>query len=317
MVSRDENDGQDIDGPRSERWLGRARGSHPPELPPATRLRLPGRGTTSYREVPGPPGAPTVLLLHGWLATGALNWFQAFEPLGEHFRVIAPDLRGHGAGIRSARRFRLADCADDMGALVAQLDLGPVIAAGYSMGGPVAQLLWRQHPERVSGLVLCATGTEFVTGNRERYAFSALMSALAGTTRVGAVLGWLPAALARHLVGMPLGGARGEVSRWARKEMSGHSIRQLLEAGHAIGNYSSKHWIHEIDVPTSVLITEDDNAVSPMGQFRMAMAIPNAHINRIQGGHVASALPVFGRKITDACLDVQRRVALVSATRAG
>ena len=50
------------------------------------------RGTSYYREIEGPPGAPTLLLLHGWMATGGLNWLRGFEALGEKFRVIAPDL---------------------------------------------------------------------------------------------------------------------------------------------------------------------------------------------------------------------------------
>lgn len=301
----------------SRHWLHEARAAGPPSLAPAHRIRLNGGGSAHYREVEGPPGAPAVVLLHGWLATAALNWFQVFEPLGEHFRVVAPDLRGHGSGIRTSRRFRLADCADDVASLIDHLDLGPVIVVGYSMGGPVAQLVWRRHPHLVGGMVLCATGTEFVAGNRERYVFSAFMSAMAGTTRLGSALGQLPAMAARRVVGMQFGGQRSELQRWARQEMAGHSIRLLLEAGHAITNYSSRSWIHEIDVPTTVLITEDDTAVSPIGQFRMAMSIPGAHVNRVAGGHVASALPVFGRKITDACLDVSRRVALRGSTAPG
>lgn len=126
----------------------------------------------------GPPGAPTILLLHGWLATGALNWYQCFAPLAGQATVITIDHRGHGRGIRSRRRFRLADCADDTAAALRRLDTGPVVAIGYSMGGPVAQLLWRRHGDLVAGLGFVATGTEFVTGNRHRYAASALLVSL-------------------------------------------------------------------------------------------------------------------------------------------
>ena len=73
----------------------------PPEHPEIDRVRLAGRGTTFVREVPGPPGAPTVVLLHGWFASGGLNWYRVFGPLSEHFRVIAPDLRGHGESVQS------------------------------------------------------------------------------------------------------------------------------------------------------------------------------------------------------------------------
>jgi len=146
------------------------------------------------REVPGPEGAPTLLLLHGWAATGGLNWFQAFEQLGTRFRVIAPDLRGHGQGLRSRRVFRLADCADDCAATLVALDTGPVIAVGYSMGGPVAQLLWRRHRDLVSGLVLCATAPGFVPMSRARLAYQSWMLGWASAARVAAMAPPLPSA---------------------------------------------------------------------------------------------------------------------------
>ncbi len=69
-----------------------------PPIPLGRRVSLPGRGTTFVREVAGPPGAPTLLLLHGWVASGGLNWFRAFETLGTEFHILAPDLRGHARG---------------------------------------------------------------------------------------------------------------------------------------------------------------------------------------------------------------------------
>jgi 3-oxoadipate enol-lactonase len=286
-----------------------------PELPTGYRLRLPGRGTTFVRAAQGPPGAPTVVLLHGWIATGALNWFQAFEPLSEHFSVLAPDLRGHGHGIRSARRFTLADCADDVAALLRRQRRGPVIVVGYSMGGSVAQLMWRRHRDLVSGVVLAATGCEFVRGGRERYLYSAFMNTLAATTRVSGVVSWLPGIVVRRAMGIKLGASAtdgGPLASWARHEMAGHNVRMILEAAQALTTYDSKEWLGDIDVPTSVLITEHDTTISPTAQFRMAMTVPDAHINRIDHGHTALTEPVFGRKITDACLDVQRRVDLAS-----
>ena len=170
-----------------------------PRLPPGERLTLPGRGTTFVRSLPGPPGAPTVLLLHGWIASGGLNWLTAFGPLSKRYRVIAPDMRGHARGLRSRRRFRLADCADDMAALLELVDATPAIVVGYSMGGPIAQLLWRRHEASVAGLVLCATADRFVTGARERFLFTSMMATAANTTRVGALVSRVPLASARRL----------------------------------------------------------------------------------------------------------------------
>lgn len=277
-------------------------------VPMGERVDLGRRGTTFVRHAPGPVGAPTVMLLHGWLATGALNWYRCFEPLAEHFEVLAIDHRGHGRGIRSQRRFRLADCADDVAAVLARRGTGPVIAVGYSMGGPIAQLLWKRHRSLVDGMVLIATGAEFVPGNRERYAASALLVAAAGT-RVGTAATWLPGRVVRSVRPARRPPERAEdLAEWGRREMTRHHGRVMLEAGHAIATYSARHWIDQVDVPTSVIVTERDTAVSPRAQVKLAMAIPGAHINRIPGGHVSCIDPDFGRKVTDACLDVARRV---------
>src|SRR5688500_16415489 len=132
-----------------------------PPLPPGRRLKLPGRGTTFVREMEGPPGAPTLVLLHGLGVSADLNWFRCYDALGRRYRVIAMAHRGHGRGIRSSRPFRLADCADDVAAVADELGIERVIPVGYSMGGPITQLVWKRHPDRVAGLVLCATARSF------------------------------------------------------------------------------------------------------------------------------------------------------------
>ena len=110
------------------------------------RVDLPGRGATWVHEVAGPPGAPVLLLLHGLAATALLNWATSLTTLGRGFRVIALDQRGHGHGIRRIGAFKLEDCADDAAALADRFGLERVIPVGYSMGGAVAQLFWRRHP---------------------------------------------------------------------------------------------------------------------------------------------------------------------------
>ncbi len=283
------------------------------DLPLGRRVELPGRGTTFVRELPGPhPDAPTVLLLHGWLASGGLNWYQAFEPLSRHFRVIAPDLRGHGRGIKTWRRFRLSDCADDCAALLDQLGAGPVIAVGYSMGGPVAQLLWRRHPDKVSGLVLAATSDSFIPGLQQRLVFVGMMAAAAGTTRTGQLLLKIPN-LGPQLA-MRSGRRPETLRRWAAQEFRRHDMRMVFEAGNAIATFSSRRWIRHVDVPVAVFVTTEDRAISPLAQLRLALHIPHASIHRFDEGHTATVLESFGPAITDACLEVARDVALTDAS---
>jgi pimeloyl-ACP methyl ester carboxylesterase len=287
-----------------------------PPLPLGRRIDLPDRGVTFVREVAGPVDAPTLLLLHGWWASGGLNWFQAFEPLSEHFNIVAPDLRGHGRGIRSRRRFRLADCADDTAALLDELGTGPVIAVGYSMGGPVSQLLWQRHGDKVDGLVLCATSHGFVPGMRERFIFTTAMASLAGTTRLGQLATHLPTRLVERLAPAwagqwpgPSGSTRpSTLQRWAAAEMRRHDITQVMEAGIAVGNYNAKRWIGDIDVPTSVVLTELDKAIVPERQQEMADAIPGARVFPVPDGHVACARSVWIPGLVDACRDVADRL---------
>ena len=115
----------------------------------------------------GPPSAPAVFLLHGATLTAELNWSGVVAPLAERYRVITFDLRNHGEGPRRAR-FRLEDCADDVAAIAGALGIERIVPAGYSMGGFLAQLLWKRHPELVRGLVLCATSRNICGSPWER-----------------------------------------------------------------------------------------------------------------------------------------------------
>lgn len=276
------------------------------DLPLGRRVRLPGRGTTFVREVAGPsPDAPTVVLLHGWFASGGLNWFNCFEPLSREFNIIAPDLRGHGRGIKNRRRFRLSACADDVAALCAELGITSAIFCGYSMGGPVAQLMWRRHPDLVSGLVFCATSASFIPALQQRMIFAGSMALMASTTRTTQMVTRLPKPVRDALPKGLRGTARpSSIQVWAAQEMRRHDMRMVLEAGTAIGTFSSRRWIGQVDVPTTVLITTKDKAVTPASQLSLALAVPDATIRRYDEGHTSPVLESFGPAITGACVSV-------------
>jgi pimeloyl-ACP methyl ester carboxylesterase len=284
-----------------------------PPLPLGRRVVLPGRGTTFLREVPGPPAAATIVLVHGWMASGGINWFRVFEPLGSEFRVIAPDLRGHARGLRTRHRFRLADCADDIALTLDTLGIEQAIVVGYSMGGPIAQLLWHRHPDRVAGLVMVATSHRFVPGMRERMIFTSTMAVAAGTTRAGQVVSTLPRSWAqqtRRFMAVRQPVRPDSMRHWAAAEMRRHDIRLVLEAGGAIGRYDARRWIGEVDVPTAVVVTTLDRAVPPAEQVRTAFAIPGATVHRCEDGHVACAGDVLATPLVAACREVAERAGL-------
>jgi 3-oxoadipate enol-lactonase len=271
-----------------------------PRLPFGHRVELPDRGTTFVRQVAGPPGAPTLLLLHGWVASAGLNWFQAFEPLRAHFNLVAPDLRGHARGLRTHGVFSLADCADDCAATLVELGSGPVIAVGYSMGGPVAQLMWRRHRDLVDGLVLCATSAGFVPHRLTRNVYQASMLAATAMARV--------ARPSRLLPPLPMVNLRpATMPAWAAAEMRRHDWRMIIEAGHSISTYSANRWIGEIDVPTAIVCTTEDRGVSPSLQLATARAIRGATVHSVADGHLACANSRFVGPLLEACFDVAGR----------
>jgi 3-oxoadipate enol-lactonase len=275
-------------------------------VPPGRRVELPGRGTTFVREVTGPPGAPVVALLHGLSATGGLNWFPAFGALGRHFRVLAVDHRGHGRGIRTRQTFRLEDCADDVAALAGVLKVERLVAVGYSMGGPVAQLLWRRHRDLVCSLVLCATSRNFGGSLAERLFFSTLPVA-------NAAIRLTPRPLHREAVGRLLAVRPHDPPRrqWALDEFRRNSPRAVVQATGALGRFTSHRWIGEVDVPTAVVVTTRDRLVPPTRQRRLAAAVPGATVHPVQGDHDAcvTAARRFVPALVEACQSV--------ATRAG
>jgi 3-oxoadipate enol-lactonase len=249
--------------------------------------------------------APPVVLLHGWTSTAAMNWYRCFGPLSERHRVVALDHRGHGRGIRSRRPFRLEDCADDAAALIDHLELGPSIVVGYSMGGPVAQLVWRRHPLAVRGLVLCATAARFAV----RREFGGVM-AVAGFG-LSLALSGIPYEARRMGVSYMLRNRSlmSDSAEWALQEWERNDPAALIQAGLAIGRFDSTGWIGGIDVPVSVVVTTMDTTVSPNRQRRLADLIPGSVVFDVEGTHRACVdeAKVFVPALKSACESVYAR----------
>jgi 3-oxoadipate enol-lactonase len=201
----------------------------------------------------------------------------------------------------------LNDCADDAAALCEQLGVNSVIACGYSMGGPVAQLLWRRHRDLVDGLVFAATSHSFIPGLQQRLVFAAAMGLMAGTTRTAQLARHLPSPIRSYLPKGIEGPSRpSSIQIWAAQEMRRHDMRLVLEAGTSIATYSARRWIGGVDVPTTVLVTTKDRAIPPTSQLHLALSIPDAAIHRYDEGHTSPMLESFGPAITEACRSVIR-----------
>lgn len=278
------------------------------EVPMGHRVHLPTRGTTFVRELDGPEGAPTVLLLHGLMATSGLSWSTSFGPLGEDFHVLAPDLRGHGRGIHSRRRFSIDDCADDSAVLVDLLGAGPCIVVGIGLGASVALTLWRRHRRNVEALCLVGTGAEFDRIGTQRMIGAMSVDLGMAVSRSAGVLGIVPNLLAEQFIA-PAHTARAQTLRkWARQEMRRHSTRAMVEGAVAAARFRSASWIRDVDVPATVVVTAEDSIVAPEAQRRLAAAVPGADVVEYPGGSRACLEPEFGLVIADVCRSLRDRI---------
>ncbi len=272
---------------------------------PHTRLvELPGRGTTRVRESAGPDGAATLMLIHGAAITAELNWGMVFAPLARYFHVVAADLRGHGDGIRLRSRFRLEDCADDVAALAGVLEIGRFVAVGYSMGGMVAQLLYKRHASLLSGLVLCSTASDVRGSPAEQLAAFAVPT-MASTLRWNPFLQLMSAeAFGTALLGRIDDPA---TANWARVELNRTTLATAVSAMSAVCEFTSDSWISQVDVPTAVVVTTRDRIVPAHRQLQLAQAIPDASVHEVDADHGAcvNAPQLFAGALLEACCSVE------------
>src|SRR6476619_2374262 len=130
-----------------------------PLFPGFRTVLVPTRGA-DIRAVVGParPGAPALLLLHGYPQTHAI-WHRIAPRLAERFNVVASDLRGYGDSGKPATTpdhapYSKREMARDQVELMQALGFGRFFLCGHDRGGRVAHRLAIDHPERVAKLAV-------------------------------------------------------------------------------------------------------------------------------------------------------------------
>ena len=257
-----------------------------PALLPGRFVTIAGRGEFFVRYAPhADPTAPVVLLLHGWTASSDLNFFTAYAELHQHATVIGIDHRGHGRGLRPDEPFSLEDCADDAAAVVRKLGAERVIAVGYSMGGPIAMLLARRHPELVAGLVLQATAMEWRATRRERTRWQ--ISRMFGPITRRFVRPRLVRLVfarrfpRRHVLRPHLG--------WMLAEWRRNDPWHMAQAARALSRFDARPWLASLGVPTVVVLTTRDQLVPPRKQRQLAETA-SAAVIPLDGDHFVNVL---------------------------
>ncbi|HEY3139408.1 MAG TPA: alpha/beta hydrolase [Blastocatellia bacterium] len=111
-----------------------------------------------YYETRG-EGEPLVLL-HGGGGAG-VNWEIIFREPPHGFRLIIPDLRGHGRSTNPSMKFTIRQCALDVFALLDQLGIDRFKAIGLSLGAKTLLHIATQQPDRVQAMVLVSATPYF------------------------------------------------------------------------------------------------------------------------------------------------------------
>ncbi len=96
---------------------------------------------------------PLMLCLHGRFGRGE-TWLDLIRQYAGRFRIIAPDQRGHGLSDKPRTKYTSDEMAQDAALLLEQIDSGPALVIGHSMGGRIAGYLAALHPRVVSSLVI-------------------------------------------------------------------------------------------------------------------------------------------------------------------
>lgn len=237
----------------------------------------------SYRE--SGAGRPLVLL-HAFPLSSAM-WLAQREGLSAVCRVVTPDQRGFGGTPLGHDEPSLDEAADDVAGLLDKLGLDRVVLGGLSMGGYVALAFWRRHRDRVAALVLADTKATAdppaVAESRERIA----AAVLAGqeSLLVDEVLPKLVGQTTKDRRALVLGrvkafvqGAPAYAVAWSERAMALRPDSTPDLAG--------------IDVPTLVVVGEEDELSSPAEAEAMAGAVPGARLVRLAGAGHLSAVEV-------------------------
>jgi len=197
------------------------------------------------------------------------------------FRLILPDVRGHGESEPAPPPYSMTTLAEDLRQLLDHLGLDRVVIGGLSMGGYIALAFAARYPERLSALLLI--DTQAAADSPEAREKRAELSARARRDGVEAVAG----EMLERLVGGR--NVTPEVADLVRQMILGTSVEGMVGAlAGMAARPDSTPLLPKIACPTLVVVGQDDAVTPPETARSMAAAIPRAELVEIpSAGHLA------------------------------
>lgn len=227
-------------------------------------------------------GTP-VLFLHGFPLSHAM-WKHQRAEFNATQRVIIPDLRGFGQSTAATPAKSLADFAEDLAAMLDQLQIKePIVLCGLSMGGYIAFRFLEKYAPRIRGLILCDTKATADTAEaaQNRRAMADKVLQLGSQVVVDAML--------PKLFGPDTQKIRPQLIEETGAVMKSTAPQTIAAAQRAMADRpDSTPLLSKIAVPTLVLVGEHDGLASPDEMKSMATKIPGAEFQIIpDAGHMS------------------------------
>jgi len=223
-----------------------------------------------------------VVLLHAFPLNHTM-WEPQMAALFGECRCIAPDFRGFGDSA-SEGPYSMRQFADDVANLLDVLQIDRAVICGLSMGGYIALAMIRHHRARVRALVLADTRAAADDDERRRKRVELIQ--LARTQGIGAVAdGQLPG-----LIGKSTREKQPELVQRVRDIILTTSLEGVVGAAEAMRDRpDSTPLLKSIDVPTLVVVGDEDVITPPKEAQVLAAGIPGARLEVIPGsGHLSS-----------------------------
>ena len=227
-------------------------------------------GVALHYTLEGPQAAPVVTFCHS-LAADSTLWALQRRALASTYRVLCFDWRGHGGSDSSPGPYTFEQLADDARALLAKLGIDRTHFVGMSMGGMVGQVLALRSPEILSSLTLCDT-TAMMPKDR---AASWDAKIAAASTDFESLVG--PAVD----VFLPKGFSEShpEVVEMVKTMFRRTSPEGYIACAHPIRDFNVIERLHEIRVPTLVVVGEQDMGTPVPASKAIAERIPGARLH--------------------------------------
>lgn len=237
---------------------------------------------------------PAVVLIHG-LGSCAEDWSLLQTPtLSQRYRVLMPDLRGHGRSDKPPGPYTIPQMADDIAGFLNALGTDSAHVIGLSLGGAVAQALAVRHPERVRSLVLVNTFAYLRPKGWAEWRTTVI--------RIGALLVNLALHARREAEELfPRPGQAG-LRRVAYQRLCANDPDAYRAAMMAAARYDGRRDLGRIRAPTLVVAGSEDTVVPLRAKKELAAGIPGARLVVIpHSGHATPTdQPVrFNRLVLD------------------